>query len=146
MQDFAWLDYILWFNRHYYEIVNGGEAVCIDEKIPFDIPESWEWVRCANLISLTSGQDLTPDKYNDKNDGIPSITWASRHAALFFPAHLHLWHMKVGEVTFFAFVSILTVLFPQTAYTPWYLDTFIYFLLIFQLALTALDILPDCHV
>ncbi|MBR2125700.1 MAG: restriction endonuclease subunit S [Akkermansia sp.] len=63
--------------RHYYESVNGGEPACIDEEIPFDIPDSWEWVRCSNLISLTSGQDLTPDKYNDKKKGIPYITGAS---------------------------------------------------------------------
>ncbi len=34
-------------------------------------------MRCSNLISLTSGQDLTPDKYNDKKNGIPYITGAS---------------------------------------------------------------------
>ena len=62
---------------HYYESVNGGEPACIDDQIPFDIPDSWEWVRCSNLISLTSGQDLTPDKYNDKKNGIPYITGAS---------------------------------------------------------------------
>lgn len=62
---------------HYYESVNGSEPACIDEQIPFDIPDSWEWVRCSNLISLTSGQDLTPDKYNDKKNGIPYITGAS---------------------------------------------------------------------
>ena len=62
---------------HYYESVNGGEPACIDEQIPFDIPDSWEWVRCFDLISLTSGQDLTPDKYNDKKNGIPYITGAS---------------------------------------------------------------------
>ena len=31
--------------RHYYESINGGEPACIDEQIPFDIPESWEWTR-----------------------------------------------------------------------------------------------------
>ena len=30
---------------HYYESINGGEPACIDELIPFDIPESWEWTR-----------------------------------------------------------------------------------------------------
>ena len=30
---------------HYYESVNGGELACIDEQIPFDIPDSWEWTR-----------------------------------------------------------------------------------------------------
>lgn len=35
----------------YFESVNGDEPVCIDEQIPFDIPDSWEWVRLENLCS-----------------------------------------------------------------------------------------------
>lgn len=34
-----------------------------EEETPFEIPESWEWVRLGNCISLLSGQDMTPDKY-----------------------------------------------------------------------------------
>ncbi|MBR3058951.1 MAG: restriction endonuclease subunit S [Clostridiales bacterium] len=50
---------------------------CVDDKIPFEIPDSWEWVRFGNIINLQSGQDLTPDKYTDKCKGIPYITGAS---------------------------------------------------------------------
>ena len=48
-----------------------------DEEMPFEIPESWEWVRLGNCISLLSGQDMTPDKYNDGGVGIPYLTGAS---------------------------------------------------------------------
>lgn len=47
-----------------------------DEK-PFDVPESWLWVRLNTVISLLSGSDLTPDKYNAQSNGIPYITGAS---------------------------------------------------------------------
>lgn len=47
------------------------------EEIPFEIPENWEWVRLGNCISLLSGQDMTPDKYNDSEKGIPYLTGAS---------------------------------------------------------------------
>ena len=47
-----------------------------DEK-PFEIPESWEWVRMKYVISLLSGRDLTPQDYNDNKIGIPYITGAS---------------------------------------------------------------------
>ena len=40
---------------HYYESVNGGEPACIDEQIPFDIPESWEWVRFGTIFALLNG-------------------------------------------------------------------------------------------
>ncbi len=60
----------------FYEEV-GDEVKCIHEDLPFDVPESWEWVRLGGIISLTSGQDLTPEKYNASNNGIPYITGAS---------------------------------------------------------------------
>ena len=62
-------------NSH-YEKLNGIER-CIDDEIPFEIPESWEWVRFVSVINLQSGQDLTPDMYNDNSKGIPYITGAS---------------------------------------------------------------------
>ena len=48
-----------------------------EDEMPFDIPESWKWVRVNSLISLLSGCDLTPDKYNAKGKGVPYITGAS---------------------------------------------------------------------
>ena len=33
----------------YYEKRGKGEPVCIDDEIPFDIPESWEWVRLESV-------------------------------------------------------------------------------------------------
>ena len=57
----------------------GGESepVCIEDEIPFDIPDSWEWTRLESLVALLSGTDLKPFQYNDKNEGIPYLTGAS---------------------------------------------------------------------
>ncbi len=39
---------------------------CIDDEIPFEIPESWEWARLGNLLSVVSdGTHKTPD-YKDE--------------------------------------------------------------------------------
>ena len=47
-----------------------------DEK-PFEIPESWMWVRLGNVISLVSGTDFKPEQYNDQGRGTVYITGAS---------------------------------------------------------------------
>ncbi len=47
-----------------------------DEK-PFEIPESWKWVRLGNVISLVSGTDFKPEQYNDQGRGTVYITGAS---------------------------------------------------------------------
>ena len=53
-------------------------APITDDEKPFDIPESWEWVRLGEVIKLLSGRDLQPNNYSDKvDDGIPYITGAS---------------------------------------------------------------------
>lgn len=62
-------------NSH-YEKLDGIER-CIDGEIPFEIPESWEWTRLGQIISLLSGTDFKPEEYNDKCKGIPYITGAS---------------------------------------------------------------------
>jgi len=60
-----------------YEQIGKNKPVCIADEVPFDIPDSWEWIRLGEIITLTSGQDLTPDKYNSNRSGIPYITGAS---------------------------------------------------------------------
>ena len=39
-----------------YEKIGKNEPVCIADEVPFDIPESWEWVRFKNLVSYSMGK------------------------------------------------------------------------------------------
>ena len=48
-----------------------------DGEVPFDIPETWKWTRLDASITLLSGADLTPEKYNSIEKGIVYITGAS---------------------------------------------------------------------
>lgn len=53
---------------------------CLDSPIdetPFDIPDNWRWCYLGECVQLTSGADLTPDKYNDRGKGTVYITGAS---------------------------------------------------------------------
>ncbi len=54
-----------------------GIERCIDDEIPFEIPNSWVWTRFGQVISLLSGTDFKPEEYNDQQQGTPYITGAS---------------------------------------------------------------------
>lgn len=43
-------------DNSYYEKMADGTVRCIDSEIPFDIPESWEWVRLGSIFNHTSGK------------------------------------------------------------------------------------------
>ena len=64
-------------NSYYEKILATGEVKCIDEEVPFEIPQGWEWCRLRDVIQLLSGRDLEPSMYNSSPKGIPYITGAS---------------------------------------------------------------------
>ena len=63
-------------NLHYEKFADGS-VKCIEDEIPFDLPDGWSWCHYSDVIELYSGQDLTPDRYNDVGNGIPYIIGAS---------------------------------------------------------------------
>ena len=63
-------------DRLAYETRN-GETVCIQDEIPFEIPDSWEWVRLGTVITLLSGRDLEPSEYSASQKKFPYMTGAS---------------------------------------------------------------------
>ena len=38
-------------NSYYEKILATGEVKCIDDEIPFEIPQSWEWARFAMIVN-----------------------------------------------------------------------------------------------
>ena len=44
-------------DNSYYEKV-GSEVRCIDDELPFEIPDNWEWVRLGSLFSHNTGKAL----------------------------------------------------------------------------------------
>ena len=43
-------------DNSYFEKLMDGSEICIDEEVPFDLPESWNWVRLGCLAQLTIGK------------------------------------------------------------------------------------------
>ena len=52
-------------DNSYYEKI-GDDVRCIDEEIPFDIPDTWEWVRLANCCSKEIRRGKSP-KYTERS-------------------------------------------------------------------------------
>ena len=60
-------------SSYYEKMLATGEVKCIDEEIPFEIPQGWEWERIGNLFETTSGStplSRNPDYYQNG-----SINW-----------------------------------------------------------------------
>ena len=63
--------YYLQIHSSYYEkFLATGEVKCIDDEIPFEIPQGWEWERIGNIFETTSGStplSRNPDYYKNGN-------------------------------------------------------------------------------
>jgi type I restriction enzyme S subunit len=49
----------------------------LEDEIPYELPQGWEWVRLGEVIELISGQHVLPDCYNADGVGIPYLTGPS---------------------------------------------------------------------
>ena len=56
-----------------YEKVGKNEPVCIADEVPFDIPDSWEWVRLSTVNDIYTGNSINESekklKYTGLKDG-----------------------------------------------------------------------------
>lgn len=55
-------------NSYYEKFLATGDVKYIDEEIPFEIPEGWEWTRIGNIFNHTSGKQQS---CSNKNGGTP---------------------------------------------------------------------------
>ena len=55
-------------SSYYEKMLATGEVKCIDEEIPFEIPQGWEWTRIGNIFNHTSGKQQSS---SNKSGGTP---------------------------------------------------------------------------
>ena len=55
-------------SSYYEKILATGEVKCIDEEVPFEIPNGWEWTRIGNIFNHTSGKQQSS---SNKGGGTP---------------------------------------------------------------------------
>ena len=57
------LGQFLWYSLH-YEKVQDETVKCIEDEIPFELPEGWAWARLGTVCSkVTDGTHHSPDNY-----------------------------------------------------------------------------------
>lgn len=86
-------------DNSYYERVDGIER-CIDDEIPFEIPDNWEWVRIKHVGRITTGN--TPSRIHPEYFGadIPFVSPGDIHdGKIDIPSQgLSFEGMKVGRI------------------------------------------------
>ena len=55
-------------NSYYEKMLATGEVKCIDEEVPFEIPQGWEWTRIGNIFNQASGKQQSS---SNKGAGTP---------------------------------------------------------------------------
>ena len=45
-----------YFDNLHYEKFSDGSVKCIEDEVPFDLPDSWAWERLSNLASFSGGK------------------------------------------------------------------------------------------
>ena len=53
-----------------YEKVGKNEPVCIADEVPFEIPESWEWVRLGTVFNIEMGQSPAGNTVSSNKKGV----------------------------------------------------------------------------
>lgn len=56
-------------NSYYEKTLVTGAVRCIDDEIPFDIPQGWEWCRIKHVCSMQAGKNISSAEISqDKSD------------------------------------------------------------------------------
>ena len=59
-------------NSYYEKILATGEVKCIDEEVPFEIPQGWEWCRLKHICSMQAGKNISASRiFSDKTELYP---------------------------------------------------------------------------
>ena len=57
-------------DNHFYEKVGKNEPICIDDQIPWDIPENWSWCRLKSFTNIIMGQSPKGQYVIESGNGI----------------------------------------------------------------------------
>ena len=53
-------------SSYYEKYLATGEVKCIDDEIPFEIPQGWEWCRLKHMCSMQAGKNISASEIYDE--------------------------------------------------------------------------------
>ena len=65
--DFGLMEHHYFHNLH-YEKFPDGTVKCIEDEIPFELPEGWEWTRLESVFKLSSGKAIKVRQLEDDGE------------------------------------------------------------------------------
>ena len=94
-------------NSHYEK--RGSEEVCIDDEIPFEIPENWAWARLSSLGIFSSGK--TPSMSNPQfwNGDVPWITSKDMKRPVITDSEMHITELAASTMQLYPAGTLLLV-------------------------------------
>ena len=94
-------------NSHYEK--RGSEEVCIDEEIPFEIPENWAWARLSSFGVFSSGK--TPSMSNPQfwNGNVPWVTSKDMKRPVITDSEMHISELAASTMQLYPAGTLLLV-------------------------------------
>ena len=94
-------------NSHYEK--RGSEEVCIDEEIPFEIPENWAWARLSSFGVFSSGK--TPSMSNPQfwNGYVPWVTSKDMKRPVITDSEMHISELAAATMQLYPAGTLLLV-------------------------------------
>ena len=94
-------------NSHYEK--RGSEEVCIDDEIPFEIPESWAWARLSSFGVFRSGK--TPSMSNPQfwNGNVPWVTSKDMKRPVITDSEMHISELAAATMQLYPAGTLLLV-------------------------------------
>ena len=94
-------------NSHYEK--RGSEEVCIDDEVPFEIPENWAWARLSSFGVFSSGK--TPSMSNPQfwNGDIPWVTSKDMKRPVITDSEMHITKLAASTMQLYPAGTLLLV-------------------------------------
>ena len=94
-------------NSHYEKC--GSEEVCIDDEIPFELPENWAWARLSSFGEFSSGK--TPSMSNPQfwNGNVPWVTSKDMKRPVITDSEMHITELAAATMKIYPAGTLLLV-------------------------------------